>query len=92
MRKIPFASKAQGQKHGRDTLWEMRALAEGFRNAVGSPGTHQGELARRQLDYRDDKHNRDPQRKLGGTGPPLPHKPADKARGSATSELSALEH
>jgi hypothetical protein len=36
-RQIPFTATAQSKKHGRDTLWEMRALAEGFRGAVGSP-------------------------------------------------------
>jgi hypothetical protein len=46
-RHIPFTPKAQGKKHGRYTIWEMRGLAEGFREAVGSSGTHQGELARR---------------------------------------------
>ena len=39
-RHIPFTATAQGIKHGRFPIWEMRALAKGFRNAVGSFGSH----------------------------------------------------
>ena len=91
-RHIPFTATAQEKKHGRDTIWEMRALAEGFRKAVGSSGSHQSELARHQLDHRDDQHHRDPQRHAGAKGPLLPHKPEDKARGTATTDPPALEH
>ena len=86
---IPFTPKAQGKKHGRYTIWEMRDLAKGFREAVGSSGTHQGELARHELDPRDD-HHRVPQRPLGATGPLLPHQPADQARSRATTDQTAL--
>ena len=48
-RHIPFTATAQGKIHGRDTIWEMRARAEGLRNAVGSFGSHQSELAWCQL-------------------------------------------
>ena len=35
-RHIPFTATAHEKRHGRDTRWELRALAEGFRVAVGS--------------------------------------------------------
>lgn len=89
-RHIPFTATAEGKKHGRDTIWEMRALAEGFREAVGSSRSHQGELAWRELDHRDDHHHRDPQRPSGATGPLLPHQPADQARSPATTDPPAL--
>lgn len=43
------------------------ALTAGFRKAVGRPGTHQGELAWRQLEHRDDLHHHAPQRQAGAT-------------------------
>ena len=89
-RHIPFTATAQEKKHGRDTIWEMRALAEGFRKEVGSSESHQSEPARHQLDHRDDQHHRDPQRASGAKGPLLPHQPADQARSPATTYPPAL--
>ena len=68
-RHIPFTATAQGIKHCRDTIREMGALDEGFRNAVGSPGSHQRELAWRLLDHREEQHHRDRQRPSSATGP-----------------------
>lgn len=36
-----YPTTAQGKEHGRDSLWKMQALAEGYRQVVGNSGTHQ---------------------------------------------------
>ena len=73
-------------------MWEMRALAVGFRKVVGSSGSHQGELARYKLDHRDDEHLSDTQRQASAKRPVLPYQPADQARSPATANPPALEY
>ena len=58
-RHIPFTATDQEKRHGRDTSWELRALADCFCKAVGGTGAHQGQLAVQRLDCGDDHHNDD---------------------------------
>jgi hypothetical protein len=44
-RQIPFAATHHENWHDREITWALRALAEGFREAAGGAGIHQGGLA-----------------------------------------------
>ena len=55
-RTIPFVARDQEISHGRDITWTLRALAEGFREAVGGTAAHSRELGWHQLDRGDDRY------------------------------------
>jgi hypothetical protein len=71
---IPVTATAHGKKHGRDTAWEMPALAEG--KAVGSSRAHQRELVSLQLDRGNDHRHHDLQRPAEQTSPRFSDHPA----------------